>query len=164
MNLDCLEECKKFLDVAAEYVNSPEEYVRFFEVTINGKLRHLVTYKPDEKGKNLRKLHSNFAKLIESSYRHAHSSFAYKKGECFLSCVQCHLEGEYFLKTDIHSYFESITYDNMIKRIHRLRLHNADLNEINLITKACFYNRHLPLGFSSSPVLSDLFLSSLDRK
>lgn len=153
-----------FLDAAKGYLQAPEEYVRFFDVNINGKLRHLVTYQASEKGARLRILHTNFAQFLSTKYRHAHSSYAYTKGKNILDCVNRHLQGEIFLKTDIHAYFDSITYENMIKRIKKLKIRKEDFEIVSLMTQACFYQGRLPLGFTSSPVLSDLYLVNLDRK
>ena len=152
------------MEAAKEYLEAPEEYVRFFDVRINGKLRHLVTYQANEKGRNLRFLHTDFAQFLSTKYRQASSSYAYAKKKNILNCVNRHLNGEMFLKTDIKSYFDSITYENMINRIKKLRIDKEDIDNVALIAKACFYQGRLPLGFCSSPVLSDLYLVSLDRK
>ena len=157
--------CLLFIDAAKGYLQSSEEYVRFFDVTINGKLRHLVTYQPNEKGRSLRILHTNFAEFLSTKYRRAKSSYAYAKGKNILDCVNRHLQGEVFLKTDIHSYFDSITSDRMISRIKKLRfIDKQDMDTVSLMTKACFYQGRLPLGFTSSPILSDLYLVTLDRR
>ncbi len=63
-----------------------------------------------------------------------------------------------------NAYFDSITYENMMKRIGKLRIKNEDMEMVSLLAKACFYQDRLPLGFTSSPVLSDLYLVTLDRK
>ena len=157
--------CLMFIDAAEGYLQTPEDYIRFFDVTINGKLRHLVTYQPNEKGRSLRILHTNFSEFLSTKYRQARSSYAYAKGKNILNCVNRHLQGEVFLKTDIHAYFDSITYDRMISRIKKLRFtEKQDMDTVSLLTKACFYQGRLPLGFTSSPILSDLFLVTLDRR
>lgn len=156
--------CLLYVDTANGYLQAPEEYIRFFDVNINGKLRHLVTYQANEKGRSLRILHTNFSEFLSNKYRHAQSSYAYAKGKNILDCVNRHLQSEVFLKTDIHTYFDSITCENMLKRIGMLRIRKEDMDTVSLLTKACFYQGKLPLGFTSSPVLSDLFLVTLDRK
>ena len=156
--------CLKCVDTAKEYIAAPENYIRFFDVTINGKLRHLVTYMPNESGAALRILHNNVAEFLQTKYRQARSSYAYAKGKSFLQCVNRHLNSDCFLKTDIHSYFDSISYDFMLKRIAKLRMPQKDRDILGLLVKACFYKGKLPLGYTSSPVLSDFFLVTLDRK
>ena len=156
--------CLLDIESANGYLKAPEEYVRMFCVRINGKLRHLITYRLNEKGRALRNLHTNFAKFLGGSYKQARSSYAYRKGKNILDCVKRHLKSDIFLKTDIHAYFDSVTYANMIERIKTLRLGKAEADIVSLITEACFYEGRLPLGFTSSPVLSDLFLEPLDRE
>ena len=158
------QKCLLFMDTAEGYVKNPDDYIRFFDVTINGKLRHLVTYRPDENGRELRILHAGIAKFLGQKYHQAKSSYAYAKRKSFIQCVNRHLQGEYFFKTDIHSYFDSITYENLIKRFSRLRVPKEDKEILSRQVKACFYENRLPLGFVSSPVISDFYLYSLDRK
>ncbi len=151
-------------DVAAAYLCEPDNYVRRFQVNINGKLRHLVTYMPTAEGRSLRELHTVFARYLQSRYKHARSSFAYTKGMNIKGCIECHLYGTVFLKTDIHSYFDSVTFENMMKRMKLLREPKDRMETLARITQACFYNDRLPLGFTSSPVLSDYYLAALDRQ
>ncbi len=152
------------LETAKDYIVDPEKYVRLFSVKINGKLRHLVTYQPSKEGRDLRELHTDFSRYIGQKYSKVNSSYAYKKGRDILDCVNRHLKSELFLKTDIHAYFDSVTYANMMDIIKKLRIGKKDMSAVAQIAEACFYDGRLPLGFTSSPVLSDLFLSSLDRQ
>ncbi len=156
--------CLELLPFGDDYLLHPEDYVRTFDVTINGKLRHLKTYKADEKGWNLRRLHTAFSKYVSGRYVHARSSYAYVKKKGILDFVNRHLENDCFLKTDIHAYFDSIKEDDMVMRVRKLRMPGMDRDVIARLTRACFNEGTLPLGFTSSPVLSDLYLVSLDRK
>ncbi|MTS16795.1 hypothetical protein GMD58_15740 [Ruthenibacterium lactatiformans] len=45
-----------------------------------------------------------------------------------------------------------------------MKIRKEDFEIVSLMTQACFYQGRLPLGFTSSPVLSDLYLVNLDRK
>lgn len=152
------------LEVAKEYIADPDTFIRTVDVTINGKLRHLITYMPNKKGYALRLLHKAFVSYLQRRYRPSAASYAYRKKKNIVMCVQQHLQGTTFLKTDIHGYFDSISQERMLKRIRQLRRVKGDWETIALLTKACFYNGRLPIGFVSSPVLSDLFLVTLDRK
>ena len=156
--------CLLLLETAVDYLKCPDAYIQTMNVTINGKLRHLITYQHTAKGRNLRILHTNYARFLRSKYQQASSSYAYAKKKNILDCVSRHLNNDTFLKTDIHAYFDSVSYDKMIARIRKLRIPKEDREAVSIITQACFYDGHLPIGFVSSPVLSDLFLVSLDRK
>lgn len=153
-----------YTETAKDYINNPHDYVREITTVVNGKLRHLVTYQSSSKGGELRRLHSIYAKFLCNHYKSAKSSFAYIKGKSFVDCVNCHKNGTVFLKADIHSYFDSISLKKMLDRIHKLNCKRISTEVIDLFTQACFYEGHLPIGFVSSPALSDLFLVDLDRK
>lgn len=154
----------ELVEVAKEYIAEPDAFIRTVDVTINGKLRHLITYMPNEKGWALRCVHKAFASYLQRRYRPSAASFAYIKKKNIVMCVKQHLHGTVFLKTDIHAYFDSVSEERMIKRIRELRRAKGDWETIELLTKASFYKGHLPIGFITSPVLSDLFLVTLDRK
>jgi hypothetical protein len=152
------------MDTARAFISSPDVFIRTIDVTINGKLRHLITYASNEKGYALRRLHEHFSRYLQTCYRQSNSSYAYAKGKNIVSCATKHSKSNIFLKTDIHAYFDSISEERMLKRIYRLRKIKEHRNEITQIVKACFYQNRLPIGFVTSPILSDLFLVTLDRK
>jgi hypothetical protein len=152
------------LDTALEYNKSPDCFIRTIDVMINGKLRHLITYMPNEKGYALRKLHEHYSEYLQRHYRPSSASYAYRKKKNIVMCANQHLSSTVFFKTDIHAYFDSISEDRMLKRIYRLHLVKLDRSVLAEITKACFYQGRLPIGFVTSPVLSDIFLVTLDRK
>lgn len=150
-----------YLAVVNQYIENPDDYVRSFNVRINGKLRKIITYQPNSKGKQLRSLHSLIASYITQNYTSSSNSYAYKKSFSVAACLNNHMENCVFLKTDIHSFFDSISYDVLNKKVCTL-LTPYYKKLISHLLKACFYNDRLPIGFVSSPVLSDLFLSSFD--
>ena len=152
------------IDTAREYNVSPDDFIRTIDVTINGKLRHLITYVPNEKGYALRKLHDHFSSYLQGRYRPSTASYAYMKKKNIAMCASKHLSSNVFFKTDIHAYFDSISEERMLKRIHRLQCVKLDWDVLTELTKACFYQGRLPIGFITSPVLSDLFLVTLDNK
>lgn len=155
---------KWYGEISEDYVSNPEKYVRKFSVVINGKLRHLVTYNPNRDGQRLRSLHMAVTDYIKRKYNQANSSYAYTVGKNILNCVNEHIKAEAFLKTDIHRYFDSISYEKMLSRVFELKPSNNFKKYLKSIIKACFYDDKLPIGFVSSPVLSDLFLVDLDKK
>lgn len=148
------------LATAKDYLAAPEEFVRLINVTINGKLRDLITYVPNANGYRLRKLHRRYAAYLNSCYQRSDASYAYAKKKNIVMCVNNHLKATVFLKTDIHKYFDSVSLERMLERVRKL----GKGKDVDLVTKACFYQGRLPMGFISSPVLSDLFLVDLDQK
>lgn len=150
--------------VAESYISNPDDYVRTFTVQINGKKRHIITYKADKKGAALRKYHELIATAMGLCYESTPNSFAYKKGTGVLSCIEQHLESNTFLKTDIHEFFESIQYDKLLDMVFENSTCRKRKHVITRALKTCFYDGHMPIGFITSPVLSDLYLHNLDKE
>ena len=149
--------------VADEYPENPDLYVRAFTVVINGKRRRIITYRADSNGERLREFHRRFAEAVGRRYRPAGNSYAYKPGSCVLDALREHRESDVFLKTDIHAYFDSVDYDRLEDKLTGLFAPNGLLpEEWTRALWTCFYDGHLPIGFISSPVLSDLYLHELD--
>lgn len=147
---------------AEAYINNPDDFVRTFTVQINGKKRHIITYKADAKGAALRYFHTCVAELIPLCYESMPNSFAYKKGMDILSCLEQHLESDTFLKTDIHEFFNSIQYEKLTDMVLEDTVCKRNKSLVKLALKACFYNGHMPIGFVTSPVLSDMYLHKVD--
>ena len=100
-------------------------------------------------------------------------SFAYKSGQNTLKCFKQHEHSSNFLKLDIHHFFESIKYRRFVELFYRqiaINLKNNGLKPFELFgkedfkkyIKALFYDGHIPLGFVSSPKVSDYYLKSVD--
>lgn len=155
---------EEYQEIAKHYLENPAEYVQEFVCTINGKLRHITTYAKGEKGWSLRRLHNWVAADIQGRYRSSSCSFAYKKGSNILKCVMAHADSTAFLKADIHAYFDSVRLDLLLKRIMKSSVCRQYRKEYETLIKACFHDGKLPIGFVSSPVLSDIYLIGLDNR
>lgn len=150
----------------------------FYQKTlvIHGKNRNIYAYQDNEYGSRLKNFHkfldNNFLAILPSSP----SSFAYKKGYNIVSCLNKHFGNVYFIKLDISKYFESIKQTRVSKKIYDyvrecvikffdgiLMINNikADVNEI---VSMFFVEHRLPIGFSSSPKISDFYLYDMDNK
>ena len=166
MNLlqNVFDDLENSVSLAENYILAPDEYVRIHSVKINGKLRTLRAYKESPKGAALRALHEKISNLLSSCYIPAESSFAYKKGSDILSCIKRHKHVSTFLKSDIRAYFDSISYEKMLGKLKSLPVFQANENLLSVLFKSCFYDDKLPLGFCSSPILSDFYLTELDHK
>lgn len=158
------EQLSVYIDLAESYLANPEEYVREHVLSLKGKQRKIVTYRTDKKGAHLRLFHQKIAAVVQKRYQSSDNSYAYKKKRGILDCLNRHLNSTYFLKTDIHAYFDSVRFENLLAAAFRSQvlLRNSDV--MRTLLSACFYNGSLPIGFVSSPVLSDLYLVKVDRK
>ena len=148
---------------AEAYINNPDDFVRTFTVQINGKKRHIITYKADNNGAALKYFHACVADLIPLCYESMPNSFAYKKGMDILSCLEQHMESDTFLKTDIHEFFNSIQYEKLVDLVLEDTVCRKNKSLVKLILQTCFYKEHMPIGFVTSPMLSDMYLHKVDR-
>lgn len=148
-----------------EYIAHPEAFVRMFTVVINGKRRRIVTYQPNRKGASLRNLQRMFVCVLKGFHKPSKYSYAYKEGSSTKACLAKHMISDHFLKTDIHAYFDSVSYDLLCDKlfalIPQLKLKHSYWSKI---LSACFFDGKLPIGFVSSPMLSDLFLKDTDER
>ena len=155
------------------YLLNPDAYVDCVSYVINKKIRKIYKYKDNYKGRQLRYVHERIVEMLDLVLPSSPLSFAYKQGQNTLKCISQHKESCNFLKLDIHHYFESIKYRKFISLFTRqmtwnLRNNDIDeykffgLDEFNKYIKALFYKGHIPLGFVSSPKVSDFYLKSVD--
>jgi hypothetical protein len=152
---------------------------------INGKKRIIVMYTSSSEGVCLRKLQRGIVDKLGKLIRLQDSSYAYKRNCSALECVKIHLNSRYFYKIDIKNFFNSIS-KSVIKKI--IKCHFCDDKNkayeqnvvkgksnyrskiidswtgITEITNMCFVNGRIPLGFVSSPSLSNLFLDFFDQR
>lgn len=152
-------------DIIQNYIADPEPYVFLYKTSVNGKTRQIVTYKNTTEGQLLRQFHRRFALVLATISDPHPKSYAYQKGKSIDLCLKQHVRSDTFLKTDIHAFFDSVSYDLLFERL----LPFCDgvkrrENMMRVILSACFYQDHLPIGFVTSPALSDLFLQDLDQR
>lgn len=152
------------LSVANDYLADPDKYTKLHCVPLNGKRRQLRAYADSKEGRRLRELHEGVAKLIWANFQSSNQSFAYKKGRSIVDCVRLHTNGKVFLKSDIHAFFDSTTLERFLASFFKNPKFNMDKAKLTPILSACFYGGTLPLGFASSPAISDCYLNELDRR
>ena len=141
----------------------PEDFVFPFIIHEKNKDREIITYKNNDNGLNFRAYHEKLLKKLEK-FPSSSNSFAYKKKISTKEAILPHIKSNLFIKIDIHSFFESITFNKFISEISKydslLKKFNISTNDIN----DCFYKGHLSLGFVTSPKISDMFLYGFDKE
>ena len=153
-----------YLPLAKAYAANPEEYVKEHIMILHGRRRRIVTYRTSENGAQLRLFHQRVAAVIQHHYQSSDNSYAYKKKRGILDFLHRHIDSACFLKTDIHAYFDSLRFEDLLAAAFRSSVLRRNGNTMRTLLSACFFNDRLPIGFVSSPVLSDLYLVKLDRK
>ena len=152
-----------FESILDDYPINPDKYVRKFSLFVNGKKREIITYNGDD-GLRLRVLHRMFTYYLRGCYQTSPNSFAYKKGSSVANCIDKHLSSDTFLKTDIHHYFDSIPLETTLEKFFALKqMGQRRRDYFRKVFAVCFYNNRLPIGFVSSPILSDFYLHDLDN-
>ena len=98
------------------------------------------------------------------------SSAAYIKGKSILSNANTHRNNRYFLKMDFKDFFPSIKWKDfrpVIRAWHKKTTPGWELNRYaeNLIRQTCFYsNDFLPIGYPSSPMISNAVMFTIDNE
>lgn len=156
--------------------------VRKKTIVARSKTRNIICYSDNHLGRQLRYLHNEINDSLLAFLPSSNSSFAYKKGLNTLKCVSSHEGNIYFVKFDIHHFFESISlsrfkakivdfirtqYSKRFNRMHLFsfsRIQTTIGKEVSSIIRPLFYNYRLPIGFINSPKVSDFYLYDLDEQ
>lgn len=154
----------RYPELVSEYLKDPDRFVAVARIKINGKFRKIVQYRKNADGKRLRSYHETLARYLGEIFTSDPHSFAYKKGLSTLKCVSKHLGNNVILKTDIHAFFDSVTCEAFYSLFQKLprRPKKTCLGYEDAV-RACFYENSLPIGFVSSPIISDIYLNGFDR-
>lgn len=156
---------KQTIALIDEYAANPEKFIRAFTIVINGKRRNIITYQPNEMGARLRNLQRKFVCVLRGLYQPSEHSYAYKEGTSTKACLERHMTNDHFLKTDIHAYFDSVSLDLLKEKVFALspKMQREHAYWTKILS-ACFYEGKMPIGFVSSPMLSDIFLKDVDER
>ncbi|WP_240631604.1 reverse transcriptase family protein [Alcaligenes aquatilis] len=92
-------------------------------------------------------------------------SFAYRKGATLLQAVEPHANSRAFYQTDLERFFDSITSDLIRSVLSRYETPVSDLSDyIDHIIGLLTINGSLPIGYSTSPILSNACLLGFDKR
>lgn len=120
-------------------------------------------YKPSPKLKEFHHFLSGF--LLEYLPVDQSVSFAYRKGATLLQAVAPHAYSRAFFQTDLERFFDSITSDLIRLVLDQAETPVLDLTEhIDHIVSLLTINGKLPIGYSTSPILSNACLLGFDRR
>ncbi|MET3115838.1 RNA-directed DNA polymerase [Undibacterium sp. GrIS 1.8] len=125
--------------------------------------KNRTIYKPSPTLKEFHNFLNGF--LLESLPVDNSVSFAYRKGATLLQAVLPHAQSRAFYQTDFEQFFESIT-SNLIRSIlSRANTPVSNLAEhIDHILGLLTINGKLPIGYSTSPILSNACLLGFDKR
>ncbi len=150
------------------------------KLRIKNKTRTIVTYESNHVGNELRYFHGEIANHLLSILPTSKFSFAYKEGLNTKMCLECHIGNTFFVKYDVNKYFESITMSSIKEKIstyivtqfktrfNRIVYYrdykNRVAKDIQDMIRPLFYRYKLPIGYTTSPKLSDFYLFEMDEE
>lgn len=120
-------------------------------------------YKPSKKLKEFHSFLNGF--LLEYLSVNQSVSFAYRKGATLLQAVVPHAHSRAFYQTDLERFFDSITSGLIRSTLERAVTPASDLDEhIDHVVGLLTINGKLPIGYSTSPILSNACLVGFDER
>lgn len=144
---------------------NPDDYFEEFEIRKHKKKRTLCRYKKDDYGEKAKELHNHLLNNCINNISLSDNSYAYQKGKSIVKCVEQHVNSICFIKLDIRKYFNSINLELLIATIiEKLEIDNLFKEHIKTIIKSTTYKNMLPLGFTVSPMLTEIYMKSFDEK
>lgn len=125
------------------------------------KLRKLITYNGELK----RHEHEFIVNKIKTVFSPSIFSKGYVEKESIYTNVGAHMYNNYFFKTDIKDFFSSINHKKLIEELYKEIYMVASAKDCREIVERCsIYDKGLPLGFVSSPLLANIYLKRFDIK
>lgn len=134
-------------------------------IKTKSKIRKIVSYRSDDC--ELRRYHQKINFFIHERFIPSVFSKAYINNCSIYDNAMAHLYNDYFILMDIKSFFNSICHKQLAERLF-YELNLSDNNSItkkecNQIIQDCSINsRGIPLGFITSPILSNIYLKDFD--
>jgi len=119
-------------------------------------------YKPSPLLKKFHSFLNGF--LLDHLQVNAQVSFAYRKGTSLYQAVLTHSKSRAFYQNDLEKFFNSITETLIRSTIERATTPIEDLSEyLDRIMSMLTIEGRLPIGYSTSPALSNACLFDFDR-
>ncbi|WP_168198382.1 reverse transcriptase domain-containing protein [Crassaminicella thermophila] len=126
--------------------------------------RKIVTYREDN---NIRVMHEKITSFIVKNTLPSKFSKAYIKNRSIVTNAKAHMYNDIFLMMDIQRFFSNINHNKLINVLYyELNKKENIISKVDC-TKIVDYcsvgNKGLPIGFVTSPVLSNLYLKEFDN-
>lgn len=145
------------IGVLTSMVQSPSSFYREFQIPKRkGGYRDIVT-----PYKSLLEVQQWIAKYLLSSFEIHPSAYAYVKGKNIAQNAKLHLGSAEMLKIDLKDFFPSIKIPRVRELFKRLG-YNKEVTYY--LSRLCCLKDQLPQGAATSPLISNIILSNLDKR
>lgn len=146
-------------------MNSTHPDIVIRHIKTKNKIRKIVTYRSEEC--ELKIKHKTINDFLKERFIPSIFSYGYVKGRSIFGNALSHMYNDYFIMLDIKDFFPHICHRKLSEKIfHEINLINDNQisrKECNDIIGTCSINsRGLPLGFITSPILSNIYLKEFD--
>ena len=137
-----------------------------FYIQTKKKVRKITAYRSDDC--DLKLYHDKINVFLKDRFTPSIFSKAYVQGRSIYHNAVSHLYNDYFIMLDIKDFFPSICHKQLADKIfHEINL--KDPNQISrkecsdIVESCSISSRGLPLGFVTSPLLSNIYLKEFDK-
>lgn len=101
--------------------------------------------------------------IFELLYRPKSAAHGFVVSRSICTNASRHVKKKYVINIDLENFFDSITFPRIFGLLKSPPF-NFGIKAASAVAQACTYNGHLPQGGITSPVLSNIIASSLDKK
>jgi RNA-directed DNA polymerase len=164
-----LKQYKTLQDIFTSNFHNKYNFSDFLTFDVNKEVEKLAynkktIYKPSSKLKAIQRFLNTC--VFEFASINNDVVFSYRKGKSTLDAVKKHASNKYFFQTDISDFFGSIDKSN-IEKFLKNNLDNVPIKDIFEYQKRLFelitLNGKLPVGFATSPLVSNSCLYLFDK-
>lgn len=138
-----------------------------YNISIKNRLRNITTYRSYDC--ELYKKHIIIKKFLEDNFIPSNFSKAYIKNRSIYHNALSHMYNDIFLMLDIKSFFQNISHNKLINALY-YELNKINKNQISMfeckhLLNICSptQNKGIPIGFITSPILSNIYLKEFDH-
>jgi len=144
-------------------IGHPDIVIR--HIKTKNKIRKITTYRSEDC--DLKQKHRKINSFLQSRFVPSVFSKGYVKGRSIYDNALAHMYNDYFIMLDIKDFFPHICHKQLSEKIfYEINLVKAgqiSRKECNDIIECCsITTRGLPLGFITSPILSNIYLKEFD--